>query len=266
MMKRSSAKIILLLLAVLAVLLVFSGCSSTVQCEKDSLTDAVKRADKFSLSACVYSDGEDILMLPGGDELADFIQGDWKARSGKGDGDKVLSVTVSTQYEVCFFDNGTAMIYYGYCGVFEKDRQYFDVSLNTGLDALVDYVNNTGIVIKYDIKSFTDAVEKTDKASAFTSNDDNAVELTDGKTLAAFMRGDWEKRSDKGTGEKLLSIELPMQYGVSFFDDDTAMIYCNELKKGKQYFDVTLDTDLYSLVEYVEENGTVVDSDKKGAE
>lgn len=149
-MKRLIAKIILLLWAVSAVLLVFSGCSSTVQCEKDSLINAVKEADK--VSACIYSDEENTLILKGGNSLSELMQGEWEERNGVGDGEKILSVIVSTQYEVCFFDDGTAMIYYGYCGVFEKDRQYFNVSLDTGLDSLVEYVKENGTVIENDKK------------------------------------------------------------------------------------------------------------------
>lgn len=255
-MKKTVIRALTHVLAILCITAVFSGCASTIQSESDSLAEAVK--DTETVSACLYSEDEDVLILSGGNMLADMIAGDWQKRSGIGDGEKVLSVTVSTQYEVCFFDDGTAMIYYGYCGVFEKDRQYFDVSLDAGLDALLGYVKENGIVIKCNSESFAAAIEKTDKINAFT-DDDSSFALSDGKELAALMHGDWEKRSDKGNGKKILTVELPMEYGVSFFDDDTAVIYCTKLNKGRQYFGISLDTGVDSLVKYVKENGTVIE-------
>lgn len=123
-----------------------SACAATKQCEADSLIDAA--ADAEEVSACVYDNGEEkILKLEGGNVLAKLFEGEWNKIDGMDGGKKVLSVVVATQYEVCFFDNGTAMIYYGYCGVFEKDRQYYSVSLDTDLDSLVEYVMENGTVV-----------------------------------------------------------------------------------------------------------------------
>lgn len=123
-----------------------SGCSASKQCEPDELLDAVEAADK--VDACIYDDGDVMLELDAGRELRELMNGDWQKADGRPNGKKVVSVTVATQYEVCFFDDGAAMIYYGYCGVFQKDRQYYKVTLKGELDELVEYIRENGTEIE----------------------------------------------------------------------------------------------------------------------
>lgn len=51
--------------------------------------------------------------------------------------DKILSLTIGMQYEITFFSDGGAMIYYGYCGVFQKDRQYYICESGYDITSLV---------------------------------------------------------------------------------------------------------------------------------
>ncbi len=138
-------------MAVAAMAAVFSSCTSTVQCEPESFLEAVLASEE--VGAFIYDNNSDTVKLPDGEELAALMQGSWEKRDGRPDGEKVLSVTADMQYEVCFFDDGTAMIYYGYCGVFEKDRLYYNVTLDTGLDPLVEYVKENGVVIEDDAEA-----------------------------------------------------------------------------------------------------------------
>lgn len=56
--------------------------------------------------------------------------------------DKLLTVTIDMQYEMTFFENGGVMIYHGVCGVFEKDRQYYEVSSDYDVGLLIDFIKN----------------------------------------------------------------------------------------------------------------------------
>ncbi len=78
------------------------------------------------------------------DELLELFSADWKKASSKGGGNKVITFTIDVQHEVTFFDNGRAMIYYGYCSVLEKDRAYYEITLENGLESLYNYAKENG--------------------------------------------------------------------------------------------------------------------------
>ena len=73
-------------------------------------------------------------------------KGKWEKREGRPDSDKVLTLTVATQHEITYFEDGSVMIYYGYASVFEKDRCYFNVTLDEGIAGLYNWCRDNGTV------------------------------------------------------------------------------------------------------------------------
>lgn len=146
-MKRTAAAVLVLLLTVLT----FTACAARQECEADSALEALGKAE--DVTVCVYADmdsyedetGGDTKKLPvleSGEGVAGLLGGKWEKCSGDSLGNKLLSLTLSTQYEICIFDSGKAMVYYGYCGIFEKDRQYYEVSLDSDIDQVLEYVRD----------------------------------------------------------------------------------------------------------------------------
>lgn len=109
---------------------------------EEEIADSIR--DK-NISVHLYKASEEkTLDLVASEELCELFKGEWKEADSKGDGEKIISFTVDTQHEITFFDNGRAMVYYGYCSVYEKDRRYFEISLDGGLDALYDFAAEHG--------------------------------------------------------------------------------------------------------------------------
>ena len=156
-------KTIAFILAALSAALLLCSCSAKPECRPEAAVAALGEAE--NVPVCLYSDsaestaadtsdeasssdksGASVLpVIPDGAGLAALLKGEWTECSGTSLGNKKLSITVATQYEICLFDSGKAMIYYGYCGIFEKDRQYYTVSLDSGLDAVLEYVRQNSI-------------------------------------------------------------------------------------------------------------------------
>ena len=136
-MKRIIASMICLAAILLA------SCSGNPKCEFDAVSEALKVSD--SVRCYVYSDDESYEIS--GSELSGMIEGTWEASGKPGNFDKILSLTVSTQYEIGFFEGGTAIIYSGYAGVLEKDRQYYTCSLNKSFDEIIGYVKANGFLV-----------------------------------------------------------------------------------------------------------------------
>lgn len=154
-MKRTATAILALLLTFLT----FSACAARPECDADKAIEALGEAE--NITVCVYADMDKyendadgkkkaLPVLESGGELAELLRGEWSNSSGKDLGKKLLSITLSTQYEICLFDSGKAMVYYGYCGIFEKDRQYYTVSLDSGTDRVIEYVRNNCITVQKD--------------------------------------------------------------------------------------------------------------------
>ena len=146
-MKKTAAAVLVLLMTVLT----FTACAARPECEADAALEALGKAE--DVTVCVYADmdnyedetGGDTKKLPvleSGEEVAGLLGGKWENCSGDSLGNKLLSLTLSTQYEICLFDSGRAMVYYGYCGIFEKDRQYYEVSLDSDIDEVLEYVRD----------------------------------------------------------------------------------------------------------------------------
>lgn len=134
--------------ALLCAITVFALCSCALTEESgiESTLEVLKDAEK--ITAHVYGDSETSYELEVTDELLALVEGKWEAAGGQGGGTKVLTLTVATQHEITFFDNGVAMVYYGYASVLEKDRRYFTVDLEENLEKLSDYVTENGKVIE----------------------------------------------------------------------------------------------------------------------
>ncbi len=124
----------------LAICAVMCSCAANPKCEYGEISSALKEADQ--VYAYVYSEnmGYDI----DADGLYDMINGKWEKISMPDEFEKVLSITVGTQYEICFFEGGKAMVYSGYAGVFERDRQYYSCEINEELGEICSYIVENG--------------------------------------------------------------------------------------------------------------------------
>ena len=97
-MKKLISALLILSLFLTAVSL--AGCGTTKECEYDSFIDALKGAD--TVTACIYGDEEVYYDLDVMDEFTGLFDGEFEKSDFK-NGKKLLSVTVSMQYEICFF-------------------------------------------------------------------------------------------------------------------------------------------------------------------
>lgn len=139
---------------ILAAITVFGLCACSVgggdkkdmaKVRYNEAMDAVKDADKL-LVHFYDSEEETTLEIDSCKELEKLLSGTYENVSGKDGGKKVLTVTVGTQHEITFFDNGRAMIYYGFISVFEKDRYYYEFSLDEGFENLYNWCKENGTV------------------------------------------------------------------------------------------------------------------------
>lgn len=120
------------------------GCAVTEESGYETALKALSEAETVLVH--LYCDGEETLELEVTDELSSLIEGKWEKTSGRGGGEKELTITVGTQHEITFFDNGTAMIYYGFTSVIEKDRCYYSVALDGDFEELYDHCQENGTV------------------------------------------------------------------------------------------------------------------------
>ena len=133
---------------ILAVALLFSlsACAVPEKADDPALTmDVLSEAEEITVH--LYKEkAETALTLEVTDELLSLTEGKWEKMKGSPDADKVLTLTVATQHEITYFEDGSAMIYYGYASVFEKDRCYYTVSLEGELDDLYSWCLENGRV------------------------------------------------------------------------------------------------------------------------
>lgn len=158
-MKKITSAILIIVLLISCVM--FTGCNATEQCEYDSfikalneIKDAVPEEDADEeeietindVTACIYGDEEHYYSVHVTDEFLSLFDGEF-VKADRFSGNKVLSVTLSMQYEITLFDSGDAMIYYGFCNVFQSDRQYYTFKLTNSVDALRDYITENGTTV-----------------------------------------------------------------------------------------------------------------------
>ncbi len=103
-----------------AAVLTLSACAKNPRCTPDAAKERL--AAEETVIAYVYEDGKSYEIAS--ELVTEMLEGEW-TESGRESGNKVLSFTVGTQYEVCVYDDGRAMIYSGLAGIFEKDRTYY---------------------------------------------------------------------------------------------------------------------------------------------
>ena len=121
------------------------GCALTEESGVDFTMKALSEAEEVTVHLYLEEE-EKLLDLEVTEELCNLLKGEWEKVSGRGNGKKVLTVTVGTQHEITLFDNGRAMIYYGYASVVEKDRCYYVVDLDGDVDSLYGYCEENGTV------------------------------------------------------------------------------------------------------------------------
>lgn len=136
-------KIVAVIMA-MVMALCFFGCAMTEETQYENTMDILKEAEDVTVH--LYKDGEESLLVEVDDEFISYFGGEWEKAGGRDGGDKVLTVTVGTQHEITFFDNGRAMIYYGKTSVIEKDRTYYSVVLDESLESFYDWCLETGTV------------------------------------------------------------------------------------------------------------------------
>ncbi len=120
------------------------GCAVTEETQFENTMEILQEAENVTVH--LYKDGEKSLQVKADDRFISFFEGEWEKASGRDRGEKVLTVTVGTQHEITFFDNGRAMIYYGKTSVVEKDRTYYSVVLDESLESLYTWCSETGTV------------------------------------------------------------------------------------------------------------------------
>lgn len=130
-----------LLCAVMVVVL--CGCALTEESGFESTLSAIKEAE--SVKVYTYGDDEKVLEIEKADVLAECLAGSWEVISSYKEGGKVLTVSLGEHHEITFFDNGTAVIYYGFATILEKDRCYYNVTLDDGLENLLDWCIENGV-------------------------------------------------------------------------------------------------------------------------
>lgn len=136
-------KIICLMLGlVMAALLV--SCAANPRCEYETAIEALAVSEEPT--AYIAEDDEEYTV--DGKALAEMISGKWEKSGKPDDFDKIVAVTVDTQYEVCFFEGDGAIVYCGYAGVFQRDRQYYKCELDSELGDICEYIRENGEVLE----------------------------------------------------------------------------------------------------------------------
>lgn len=131
--------ICLIMAAVMCVLL--CACAANPQCEYDAAIAALSEAE--DVYTYVYADQKGY-SVEGGKALAEMLDGEWVKSSRPAEMNKVVSFTIGTQYEICVFEGESAIIYCGYAGVFESDRQYYSCKISTDANDICEYLRENG--------------------------------------------------------------------------------------------------------------------------
>ena len=139
-------KKLLSILLVSVLIFSLSACAIPEQAEDPEKTmEILSEAEEITVH--LYGEKEEkTLKLLVTEELLSLTEGKWEKASSRPDGKKVLTLTVGTQHEITYFEDGSVMIYYGYASVFEKDRCYFNVTLDEGITKLYNWCRDNGTV------------------------------------------------------------------------------------------------------------------------
>ena len=116
------------------------ACGANPKCEYDAALEELKAAE--DMYTYVYADGKGYSIE--GEEIAEMLGGEWTKSSRPKDMEKVISFTIGTQYEICIFEGDTAIIYCGYAGVFQSDRQYYSCKISADVSDICEYVRTNG--------------------------------------------------------------------------------------------------------------------------
>lgn len=121
-----------------------ASCAANPRCEWYAVHSELAEAEE-EVYAYVY--GEDKGYEIDGKVLSDMLSGKWE-KGSRPEGEKLLSVTVGTQYEICLFENGQAMVYCGYAGILEKDRSYYTYEIDEKVEDICTYIMNNGTEVE----------------------------------------------------------------------------------------------------------------------
>ncbi len=134
-MKRIACVLMGLVMSVL-----LCACAANPKCEYDAALSELKAAE--DMYTYVYADGKGYTI--DGADIAEMISGEWTKSSRSKDMEKIISFTIGTQYEICIFEGESAIIYCGYAGVFQSDRQYYSCKISADLKDICEHVRTNG--------------------------------------------------------------------------------------------------------------------------
>ncbi|GEM_PF-4143299 len=131
------------LVLLLTALLLF-GCAAVPQTSPASVTEYME--DEKEIRAYIYESDDTYVFSPAEAFLSLLKGGEWTEKSGRAKGEKLLSIMAEEQYEICFFEDGTAMIYYGYVGLSQRDRRYYTFSPKESIEEMIRYITEHGTI------------------------------------------------------------------------------------------------------------------------
>jgi len=117
------------------------ACAANPKCEFDAAIAELSEAEY--VYTYVYAD-EKGYSVESGEALAEMLAGEWTKASRPAEMNKAVSFTIGTQYEICLFEGESAIIYCGYAGVLESDRQYYSCKLTTDVNDICEYLRANG--------------------------------------------------------------------------------------------------------------------------
>ncbi len=260
-------RVFLALLFILGALTVLSGCVLTEESGYGSTMKALEEADNVTVH--LYGEEEEAAYrVPVTEELTSLLKGNWVRASGQDGGTKLLTITVSTQHEITFFDNGRAMIYYGYASVVERDRCYYTAELENELSAIEKYTDKNGIHADAAaiLELFArDGDEKAGKKpyeikATLADKADETYSFDSSSALNDLFAGSW-KKAEKAKGDEALTMMVDGKYKLCLFTDQiVAISEINSLgeEKNTAYYSVNLDGGEADWYNYIIENGKVL--------
>jgi hypothetical protein len=127
----------------LAVLLLFSSCAATRETEPAAVIEYLQESKE--VRAYIYETDASMKLVPD-DAFMSLLDGSWEKKSDGADGEKILSIIAGSQYEICFFSDGTAMIYYGVVDILHRDRQYYTFTPGENPERMVQYIEENGTI------------------------------------------------------------------------------------------------------------------------
>ena len=252
------------LLCGLLCLLLLSGCAVTPQTESAGALASAAEAE--ALEAYLYDTDKTMEFAPEAD-FCTLLSGEWTPAASKGKGAKVLSLILDTQYEICFFDDGGAMIYYGYAGILERDRQYYTFSPSENVEKMAEYIKEHGVFTEP-----ADAVgtaANAQKLQAHLPDGDLFAEFAPEANFCTLLSGNWTPAAES-SAEKVLSLMIGAHYEICFLADGKAMFCYNcrgfsgddsALDLDWKYFTFSPSENLEKMIEYIKENGARIDED-----